>query len=172
MSFHNSSADRETKPGLPLKGVVPSHYLSFRKLGKRIAGTYLLQESVQDEERIFLRLVKVMADGTWLSSHSRQHSMELGFTNQQGVWQWTGPSEITAKAIDVNYNPVGGDPTAISRVGFTMCLSEDLQEVRGEMYREIYHLDQNPLNPKEIPFATFGNTFTGRQVIVDEYERK
>ena len=145
----------------------PSHQVDAGSLGKRqMSGTYLLREPVQDDDRIFLRLVTVMADGTWLSSHARQHSMEFGFTNQQGAWKETGPFEITVRAMDFNYNPVGGDPTSVSRVGFVLRFREDLQEVRGEMYGERYHLDQDLLNPEEIPFATFGNTFTGRRIQV------
>ena len=135
--------------------------------GKNIAGTYLLRECVEGDDRVYLRLVTVMSDGTWLSSHARQHSKEFGFTNQQGVWLTTGPNEITAKAMDFNYHPVGGDPTAVSRVGFVMRLSADFQEVRGEMFGERYHLDQNPLNTEEIPVATFGNTFTGQRIMID-----
>ena len=76
---------------------------------------------------------------------------EFGFTNQQGVWLTTGPNEITAKAMDFNYSPINGDPTAVSRVGFVMQLNPDSQEVRGEMFGERYHLDQNPLNTEEDP---------------------
>ena len=150
---------------------VSSHHVGSKNLGKQIAGTYLLRESVPDDDRVFLRLVTVMADGTWLSSHARQHSQEFGFTNQQGGWHATGTHEMTAKGIDFNYHPVGGDPTSVNRIGFIMRLSKDFREVRGEMYGERYHLSQNPLNPDEIPIATFGGSFTGRRIMVDEWER-
>ena len=163
MSLHTLTTDQVAKPNLSEAelSVGPKYF------GKDIAGTYLLRECVEGDDRVFLRLVTVMSDGTWLSSHARQHSNEFGFTNQQGVWLTTGPNEITAKAMDFNYNPIGGDPTAVSRVGFIMRLSEDSQEVRGEMFGERYHLDQNPLNADEIPVATFGNTFTGQRIMVN-----
>ena len=163
MSTHTLTNDQVTKPNRP-GADAPVGQQNF---GKDIVGTYLLRESVEGDDRAFLRLVTVMSDGTWLSSHARQHSTEFGFTNQQGVWLTTGSNEITAKAMDFNYNPVGGDPTAVSRVGFIMRLSEDSQEVRGEMFGERYHLDQNPLNADEVPVATFGNTFTGRRIMID-----
>ena len=163
MSRSTLTQDRVTKRHLPVADVsVGSKYF-----GKDIAGTYLLRECVEGDDRVFLRLVTVMSDGTWLSSHARQHSREFGFTNQQGVWLTTGPNEITAKAMDFNYNPLSGDPTAVSRVGFVMRLNPDSQEVRGEMFGERYHLDQNPLNTEEVPLATFGNTFTGQRIRID-----
>ena len=164
MSAHTVTRTHDTESAASLN-------IGHKKLGNLIAGTYLLRESVKDDDRVFLRLVTVMADGTWLSSHARQHSQEFGFTNQQGGWHATGTHEITAKGIDFNYHPVGGDPTSVNRIGFIMRLSTDFREVRGEMYGERYHLSQNPLNPDEIPIATFGGSFTGRRIMVDEWER-
>ena len=164
MSTHTMTTDQATKSNFSRAGF-PGEQSNF---GKDIAGTYLLREPVEGDDRVFLRLVTVMSDGTWLSSHARQHSNEFGFTNQQGVWLRTGLNEITAKALDFNYNPVDGDPTAVTRVGFIMQWSKDSQKVRGEMFGERYHLDQNPLNSDEVPIATFGNTFTGRRIMIDK----
>ena len=163
MSTHTLTTNQGTKPTLS----VTDAQVGLHNFAKAIAGTYLLRESVEGDDRVFLRLVTMMSDGTWLSSHARQQSNEFGFTNQQGVWLITGSNEITAKALDFNYNPVGGDPTAVSRVGFIMQWSEDSPEVRGEMFGERYHLDQNPLNADEVPVATFGNTFTGRRIMIN-----
>ena len=163
MSTTTLTQDQVTKNHLPAADAS----VGAKFFGTDISGTYLLRECVEGDDRVFLRLVTVMADGTWLSSHARQHSREFGFTNQQGVWLTTGPNEITAKAMDFNYNPISGDPTAVSRVGFVMRLNPDSLEVRGEMFGERYHLDQNPLNTEEVPVATFGNTFSGRRIKID-----
>ena len=168
MSTHTIKKNYVAKSAAISKAAAESLPADPGNVGKRMAGTYLLKESVEGDGRVLLRLITVMRDGSWISCHGHQHSKEFAFTNQQGVWQATGPREITAKVIDFNYNPNGGELTAVSRIGFVMQMSEDYREVRGEMFGERYHLNQDPLNPNEVCYATFGNTFAGRRVMVDE----
>jgi len=156
-------------PGMATAGSVPTLHSGLEDVNKRVAGTYLLHESVHNDDRIFLRLVTLMADGTWISSHAHQHSMDFGFTIQQGVWQLKGPREVSAKVIDFNYDPVGGNPTGTTRIRFMMEWSEDYREVSGTMHGERYQLNQNPLKSDEISNASFGNGFTGQRVLVDDF---
>ena len=148
-----------------------SIHLALEGAEKRLAGTYLIHELVPDDDRFYLRLVTLMADGTWISSHAHQQSRDFGFTIQQGVWQLEGPREISAKVIDFNYDPVEGDPVGITRIGFMMEWSQDYRKVCGTMYGERYQLRQNPLKTDEIPDASFGNSFTGQRVMVHDVVR-
>ncbi len=143
-----------------------SHYGSDENLRKRLAGSYFLWEGAHNDDQIFFRLVTLMADGTWNSSHAHQQSKDFAFTIQQGVWEAIGPREVSARGMDFNYNPVGGDPHGVSKIGFVMEWSEDYQAVRGNIYGERFRLDQNPFNPDEISKANFGNGFTGRRLRV------
>lgn len=156
-------------PMLPLGG---GHYqhIGLKNLGRRLAGTYLLREPLHDDERVLLRLVTLMEDGTWVSSHSHQHAKEFGFTTQQGVWEAIGTREVSAKVIDFNYNPEGGCPNGVSKIGFIMEWSDDYQAVQGDVFGERYNLDQDPLNSGEVSKATFGHSFTGHRVMVDEFQ--
>ena len=134
-------------------------------LAKRLAGTYFLWEQVDHDDQIYFRLVTLMADGTWVSSHAYQHSRDFGFTIQQGVWEAIGPHAVSARVLDFNYNPVSGDPTGISKMGFIMQWREDYREVHGNMYGERYRLDQNPLDADEVSKDNFYNSFTGRRLM-------
>ena len=158
-------------PGMAAVESPSSIHLDPESAGRQLAGTYLLRELVPDDDRIYLRLVTLMADGTWISSHAYQQSRDFGFTVQQGVWQLKGLREILAKVIDFNYEQDGGDPVGITRIGFMMEWSEDHRKVCGTMYGERYHLGQNPLKTDEIPYASFGNSFTGQRVLVDDMVR-
>jgi len=135
-----------------------------RNFDKRVAGTYLVREGL-DQSEIFYRLITLTADGNWFSIDAQEQS--FGFTNQQGVWTRSGKDEITATVIDFNISP-GGLPTGVARTRFVMTFSKDLQTVTGSFFGEVFALDQDPLDPSEVPIDSFESTFQGSRVNVLE----
>ncbi len=135
-----------------------------RNFNKRFAGTYLLREGL-DQSEIFYRLITLTADGNWFGIDAQEQS--FGFTNQQGVWTRAGKNAITATVIDFNISP-GGLPTGVARTRFVMTFSKDLQSVTGSFFGKVFALDQDPLDPSEVPIDSFDSTFEGSRVNVLE----
>lgn len=135
------------------------------KLGKRIAGTYLIKFDREDEDPTFLRIVTLTSDGSWFSVDAHGHM--FGFTTQQGAWKRTERREITAKVLDFNYNPFTGEPTGVSRLHFVMTFTSDFQEVSEEFSGEEFKLDEDLFDPEDVQ-RTFEATFEGQRVTVDD----
>ena len=138
---------------------------SSGNLGKKIAGAYLVREGVPIDNPPFLRLITLTADGNWLSTESHQQTVELGFSDQQGVWKKSGRREITANVIDFDIDP-SGEPKGITLIRFVMTFSKNFKEVSGQFFGKDFSLDQDALDPNETPKATFDGTFLGKRVTV------
>jgi hypothetical protein len=141
-------------------------HAAWRGLGARIAGAYLLREQVEAETCPFFRLVTLSAAGNWLSAEANQQTREFSFTDQHGVWRQTGRREITATVLDFDLAPESHVATGVVRIRFVMRFSRELHQVWGEFFGETFTLEQNPLDPHEVPQATFGTTCTGIRVTV------
>ena len=135
--------------------------------GKKITGAYLVREGVPKDNPTFFRLITLTADGNWLSTESHQQTVEFGFSDQQGVWKKSGRREITANVIDFDIDAVTGQPNGVTRIRFVMVFSKNFKEVSGNFFGEDFDLTQDPLNPEEIPRATFDGTFFGNRVTVE-----
>lgn len=135
--------------------------------GKKIAGTYYLKLKAQGSEEVFLRIATLTADGNWFSIDAHQQSEKFGFSDQQGVWKKTGYREVTAKVLDFDHDPQTEEPTGVARLRFVMTFNANLNEVSGEFSGTLFTLEQNPLDPAEIPIGSFDASFTGQRMMVN-----
>ena len=137
----------------------------FGNFDKRIAGAYLVRDG--NEEEGALRLISLTADGNWSGTQSQQQVPALSFSDQHGVWKRSGRREITATVLDFDVDPSTGQLVEVVRVRYVVTFSRNLQAVTGEYVGEAFSVDQDPLDPDEIPGRRFENTFTGRRVTVE-----
>ncbi len=114
-----------------------------------------------------LRLISLTADGNWSGTQSQQQVPALSFRDQHGVWKRSGRREITATVLDFDVDPSTGQLVEVVRVRYIVTFSRNLQEVASEYVGEAFSVDQDPLDPDEIPGRSFENTFTGRRVTVE-----
>ncbi len=127
--------------------------------GRNIAGTYLLTEDDDGGSRI----VTITADGNWSAIHSYQ--LDNKFSNQQGVWKKTGKRKITVRTL--NFSSLE-DGVGSSLFSFTVEFDKTYQQVSGELSGKLFSPGVDPLDPVAVPIKTFGNTFTGKRLIVTE----
>ena len=140
----------------------------FGTFARRIAGVYLVRSGTDpDNIEVSLRLISLTADGNWSGTHAQQQAPDLSFSDQHGVWKRSGRREITATVLDFDLDPATGQAVEVVRVRYIVTFSTDLQTVAGESVGKAFALDQDPLDPDEIPARSFEGTFTGRRVTVE-----
>ncbi len=142
-----------------------SKNVSLDHFDRQVAGTYFLRLVARDDPNATsARLVTLTADGNVISVDAL--AAKFGFTNELGAWKRTGRREVTSRVLDFDFDPVGGEPTGVTRIRLIMTFSSNFTEVRGGFFGETFAFDQNPLNPTEPPIRTFAVVFEGQRVTV------
>ena len=149
-----------------------------RVLARLIAGTYLVELGSSTAAAPRFNLLTLTEGGGVFVINSSQ--VELNFSDEQGVWERSGPLQITA----TTYNFEFGDPgdTAlreIVRVRYELNFeprSEEeapgagfdprLEEVFGEYVVEFFPPGFDVLDPEAEPTGALTETFAGRRVPV------
>jgi len=127
---------------------------------RRVAGTYLVRGKADN-----FRIITLTSDGTWLAVASVQTSIPadpgIGFSDQQGVWKFTGHRKIIAKVLDFSYATADGLQTGNSVSIYKLTFSRNFKKLKGAYSGKTFPKDQNPLDPKD------PNDFTRFEGIVE-----
>jgi len=134
---------------------------SDRMFDRAAVGVYLLTQTDGP-----LRLLTLDRGGT--ASQVSPQQTTLGFTAGQGAWGRTGHTEVTARIVDFDFDPLDGKPAGATVIHYVVTLSDlelsGFQRVTGRYAGKQYALGQDPLDPNAKPVRSFGVDFTGRRV--------
>lgn len=136
--------------------------------GPAVAGTYFL--SVQHEGfPVALALVTLTRDGGFISNDTSDHGAGGLVTRDgpvHGTWKQSGPHRIAVKTLYFAFD-ANGIPIWIARTTGRFDFDTAFNSGNGTLTVERFRMDQDPLDPTEIPHDQLNATVTARRVTVD-----
>jgi len=115
--------------------------------GKPI-GSFLARFVIGDSG--LLGIVNFNADGTWTASDQSDFGGVPGLQSRQspwrGVWRMTGPRQLTATGICLNFG-ARGEPTGSNRISAIVDWERGFQSGKGVTSQRAYGVTENPLDP-------------------------
>ena len=137
-------------------------------LGARIAGSYLGRVQ-HDAFPLALAVITLTSDGTFISNDTSDQGAG-GLVPKdgavQGVWKQVGPRRIAAKTLYFAFDP-NGIPQWIARTTGQFEFDRSFNTGTGDLTIDLFHLDQDPLDPSATPVQQLHATMTARRITVD-----
>lgn len=116
----------------------------------KIAGTWLLDPGSE-----FQVLMNIHADGTLIWSNSVEYFPAFPNGAVFGVWKRTGKREITTAELGFLYDE-NGVHIITGKVEQVFTFDKKFQSLTGQFTEDLFDAAQNPIDPSEDPFFTFG----------------
>lgn len=136
--------------------------------GEKVAGTYFLKVQHQDFP-LALALVTLTRDGGFISNDTSDQGAGGLVTKDgpvQGTWKKAGPRRIKARTLYFAYDP-NGMPIWIARTSGEFEFDRHFNTGTGTLTVHRFTLDQDPLDPNELPADELEATFSARRVTAD-----
>ncbi len=139
-------------------------------LGDLIAGTYI--EDAVIGPGTLTGLHTLGGDGTHTGTNTQSfgegNPSEQGpFAPFHGVWEQTGPHQITITTFVMLFNP-DGNLSLWARPNVVLNFDEEFETAEGTLTTCVFGSTQDPSDPEEIPIVTFEGTTTWRRTHVME----
>ncbi len=140
-----------------------------RGLGKKIAGTYL---AVQDGEA---QALQISEDGNLSIIISIQFSSGVGevlFSNTLGSWKKTGRREITARAVNLNFDSMDGMFAGVATATYLIKFDKKFQIANVTCEGALFSSSVNPIRDPDPPLVEFtcGDLEFDRVAVDDDAE--
>jgi hypothetical protein len=134
-------------------------------IGRRVAGTYLLDVRHEGFPPA-LALVTLTRDGGFISTDvSDQGAGGLSTIDSpvHGTWKATGLRRLSATTFYFGFDPEG-IPKWIGRAHGTFNFDAQFRTGKGTFKIERFQMDQDPLDPSEVPHDVLNATLTARRI--------
>ena len=137
-------------------------------IGPKVAGTYFLDVR-HDGYPPAAALVTITSDGGFFSTDVSDHGAGgLSTTDSPGQGTWKAIDQQTLIATSMYFGfDTSGIPQWIGKAKGQFVFSADYKSGTGALKIERFRLNQDPLDPNEIPHDVLNATVTARRVPVD-----
>lgn len=134
--------------------------------GQRVAGSYLLYVSHVGFPTI-PALVNITRDGGFISSDASDFGAASTPVNSPvyGTWKRTGTYTIAARTLYIAFDKKGR-PIGLTRTTGDFTFTPDFKSGSGKMLIELFHIDQDPLDPSQQPFSNLSASFIAKRITV------
>jgi hypothetical protein len=136
-------------------------------MGPQVAGTYLATVLHQGFPPA-LALITLTADGSFISNDTSDHGAGGMVTRDgpvHGTWKRIGPNQVAARTLYFAFDP-NGMPIWIARTTGRFNFDNGFNSGNGTLTVERFKMNQDPLDPRQVPSDSLNATMTARRIIV------